>query len=184
MLLNNRNGLNVGKNVNNTVKDAKNNEKPGLVNRNVNNKNIVLPVLPAQDILTGEAVNDFTTVTRKRANKRNITIIGDSIIKDVKSFKLNKSIPSTTKVYVKSFSGATSEDMKTFVKPSLKFKPDLWILHTGTNDLRSEAKPAEIADNIIQLAVTLKSEENEVAVSSIVERGINLTGKGLKWIAF
>ena len=70
--------------------------------------------------------------------------------------------------------------MKTYVKPSLKFKPDLWILHTGTNDLRSEAKPAEIADNIIQLAVTLKSEENEVAVSSIVERGDKFNGKGIE----
>ena len=43
-----------------------------------------------QDNLTEDALNDFTRVTRKRTSKRNIAIIGDSIIKNFKSFKLNK----------------------------------------------------------------------------------------------
>ena len=136
--------------------------------------------LTLQNNLTEEGANNFTRVTRKRAKKRNITIIGDSIIKDVKPFKLNKILPSNTKMYVKSFGGATSDDMTSYVKPSLKFKPDLWILHTGTNDLRSGAKPCEIANKIIQLAVSLKTDENEVAVSAIVERGDHFNDKGME----
>ena len=66
------------------------------------------------------------------------------------------------------------------MKPSLKFKPDLWILHTATNDVRSGAKPGEIADKTIQLAVSLKTDENEVAVSAIVERGGHFNDKGME----
>ena len=45
-------------------------------------------------------------------------------------------------------------------RPSIRRKPDLIILHYGTNNLR-EAKPAnEIADDVIKLATKIKSDEN------------------------
>ena len=36
---------------------------------------------------------------------------------------------------VRSFPGATSEDLKDYIKPLIKKKPDTMILHVGTNDL-------------------------------------------------
>ena len=46
--------------------------------------------------------------------KKSITIVGDSVVKDIKSFKLRKSLEN------KSFPGATTEDMDYYIKPSLK----------------------------------------------------------------
>ena len=94
---------NVGnnKNVKNIVNDSSNKKSPKCMKKDVTNAGKNTDDFILQDNLTEDAVNYFTHVTRKRVNKRNITIIGDSIIKDVKSFKLNKSLPSNTKVYVK-----------------------------------------------------------------------------------
>ena len=49
--------------------------------------------------------------------------------------------------------------------------PIFFFLHSGTNDLRSKQSAAEIAENIIQLAVSMKSVETEVIFSSIIRRG-------------
>ena len=66
---------------------------------------------------------------------------------------------------MKSFSGATIEDV--YARPSLRRKPDLIILHCGTNNLR-ETKPAnEIADDVIKLATEIKSDENNVMVNGL-----------------
>ena len=62
--------------------------------------------------------------------------------------------------------------------PSRKRKPDLYIFHAGTNDLRFGKRPEEIADEIIEVAASLQTNENEVAVSAIVTRNDNLNDKG------
>ena len=62
-------------------------------------------------------------------------------------------------------------------RPSIRRKPDLIILHYGTNNLR-EAKPAnEIADDVIKLATKIKSDENNVMVSGLTMRADNLKEK-------
>ena len=55
-------------------------------------------------------------------------------------------------VYVKSYSGANVNDMKSHVVPALNRAPQKIILHCGTNDLASKQNPAEIANNIVELA--------------------------------
>ena len=87
-------------------------------------------------------------------------------------------MPRNTKAYVRSQSSATTQDMKDHVNPSRKYKPELYILHCGTNDLRTRKQPVEIANEIIELALDLKTDENEVAVSSIVVRNDKLDSKG------
>ena len=57
----------------------------------------------------------------------------------------------------------------------------MWILHE-TNDLSSQTIPDETADKIIQLALSLKTDENEVVVSSIVERSDKLKGREVNGI--
>ena len=65
---------------------------------------------------------------------RSTTIMGRSLIKDIKAYKMRDSITKGDRIYVKSFSGATISDMEDYVKPSLKYNPDLVILQIGTND--------------------------------------------------
>jgi hypothetical protein len=52
-------------------------------------------------------------------------------------------------VAVKSFSGSKIEDMKDYLKPLNRRKPDKIILHIGTNNLKdSSATPQQLAEGI------------------------------------
>ena len=69
------------------------------------------------------------------------------------------------------------KQMKHYVKPAVEENPNLYILHVGTNDLRESKSAEKIADEIVDLAVTLKNEKNEVTVSGICPREDNLNDK-------
>ena len=77
--------------------------------------------------------------------------MGDSIIKYVKGWEISN---SSERVTVKSFSGATVDDMKDFIKPILRKKPEKLILHFGTNDLRN-TDPKAVADNVSNLVQSI-----------------------------
>ena len=72
------------------------------------------------------------------------------------------------KIYVKTFPGATTECMKDYVKPTMKYNPDFVILHTGTNDLKSNKSSEEISDDIIKLALDIKTDQSDIVVSGIL----------------
>ena len=55
---------------------------------------------------------------------------------------------------------------------------DLIILHVGTNDLRENKSAKEIALNTIELAIDLKTEINDIMLSSIIPRNDKLNEKG------
>ena len=68
------------------------------------------------------------------------------------------------------FPGATTECMKDYVKPTMKYNPDFVILHTGTNDLKSNKSSEEISNDIIKLALDIKTDQNDIVVSGILAR--------------
>ena len=119
----------------------------------------------------GEFIEVKRKVGTKKRNARTITILGDSIVKDIKPHKMKGKMANMEKLYVKSFPGATVEDMTDYARPTARREPDLIVLHTGSNDLRSAKKPEDIASEIMKLAIDLKRENNEVMVSSITFRG-------------
>ena len=65
----------------------------------------------------------------------------------------------------------------------MRHNPDFILLHAGTNSLNSAQTPLEIADDIIDLASSIKTEENEVVISSIIRRGEALNKKAEKCLA-
>ena len=71
---------------------------------------------------------------------------------------------------MKSFLGAKTRGMQDYVKPTLRENPDQIIVHVGTNDLASNKRPEQIAESIIGLATSLKSDTCDVLVSSITVR--------------
>ena len=78
---------------------------------------------------------DFTEVNnRKKGKCRKITVIGDS--KHLEAHKMQKVLKPNQKIYVKSFPGAVTSDFTDYVKPSQKFSPDLYVIHSGSNDHR------------------------------------------------
>ena len=70
--------------------------------------------------------------------------------------------------------------MRDYVKPSLKHSPSLIALHIGTNSLRSKNDAKYIAGEIIDLALDIKTDDNEVLISGIVPRKDNLNEKGIE----
>ena len=52
----------------------------------------------------------------------------------------------------------------------MAFNPELIILHIGTNSLRGERTPEELAEEIVDLATSLKYDENEIVISEIIAR--------------
>ena len=120
-----------------------------------------------QDDENIESENDRENKTKK---KRSITILGDSIVKDIRSHEMRRCTKQGEKIYVKTFPGATTECMKDYVKPTMKYNPDFVILHTGTNDLKSNKSSEEISDDIIKLALDIKTDQNDIVVSGILAR--------------
>ena len=68
-------------------------------------------------------------------------------------------------ILMKPFPGTRNKAMKHYLIPDLERKPDLLILHTGTNDLISVSSPEEIANEIISLASFVKENGHQIAVS-------------------
>ena len=64
------------------------------------------------------------------------------------------------------------------VKSTLRdINPDHVILHAGTNDLRTKNTASQIAKATIDLAISLKDDDNTVTVSGIVPRLDDLNNK-------
>ena len=80
-------------------------------------------------------------------------------------------------ILVKPFPGARTKAMKHYVSPDLEKKPDLVILHTGTNDLKYDSSPEEIANEITSLALSVKEKGHQIAVSGILPRGDRFSKK-------
>ena len=152
--------------------------------------------IPTAPIVDLEKSEDNETAAQRSKNTRNLKhregppskrrgkpatyILGDSMVKDIKGFKIAKATGNEEQIYVKSFSGANVNDMKSHVVPTLNRAPQKIILHCGTNDLSSKQTPAEIASNIVALATEMKDEENEILVSGLVSRNDELNGKAIE----
>ena len=51
-------------------------------------------------------------------------ILGDSMIRQIRSFEMAKSIGKSSRVVVKSFSGATTDNMKHYIIPIKEMSPE------------------------------------------------------------
>ena len=113
----------------------------------------------------------------KKPNKeqekgKSVVILGDSMVKYLNGWETSEKIKNC-KVYVPSFPGAKVQCMDDYKKPSIRDKPYYFIIHVRTNDLNSEVSPKFIAESIEDLAMSLKTESNDVSVSNIILRTEN-----------
>ena len=78
----------------------------------------------------------FIKVTSKKSNinARSITIMGDSMIKELEPHLMLKKLNyKSDKLFDHSFRGEITKYMEDCAEPLMGFGPDLVILHTGTN---------------------------------------------------
>ena len=93
--------------------------------------------------------------TESLTSAKTTVILGDSIIQNLQGYKLGKE--TNQRVVVKSFSGATTQDMKSYIQPTIANAPDRICLHIGTNDLTKSKTPNDVANSIVDLAKTIQS---------------------------
>ena len=86
----------------------------------------------------------------------------------------------TFHVFVKSVSGSKVRCMKDHMKPSMREKPDHTILHLRTNYLSNNRPSDYIAKSIIDLAITLKTNSQNISVSNIIMRNDNFNEKSME----
>ena len=80
---------------------------------------------------------------------------------------------------VRPFSLAKTSDMEYYITPTKRdFDPGIYILHVGTNDITLNGTPKEITEHIVNIAPSLKTENNTVVISNIVPRGDSKKKKG------
>ena len=73
--------------------------------------------------------NDIEVNNPAEVNARkNITILGDSTIKHIESYKMRQGMKKNEKLSVKTFLGAKTSFMVDYIKPSQKNKPDVVLL--------------------------------------------------------
>ena len=74
-------------------------------------------------------------------------------------------------VKARPFPTAKTIDMYDYIKPTQRdFKPEIFILQIGINDLPLNKSLKEISEDIVTLAESMKTENNKIIVSSIVCR--------------
>ena len=108
--------------------------------------------------------------------------MGGALVKDIFGCELSD---KNDKVVVKLFGGSTTEDMRSYIKPPSKRDPNRFFIHTYTNGVRSSKDPGNIAKDVIDVAKNIKSDKNEILISSIVPRRCNLNGRdhqANKWV--
>ena len=115
--------------------------------------------------------NEGDTNDRKRT-----LIIGDSIVKNIGGWRLNKRIKST--VLVKSIPGTRTKTLKHHVRGCLEDNsPDTAILHFGTNNLKNNKSAEDIATDIMNFAISAKNEK-KTEVFGITVRNEKFNDRG------
>ena len=71
------------------------------------------------------------------------------MIKDIRGHRMKSKVGS--KVFVRSFPGAKVADFADYIKPSLRQKPKIIIVHAGTNDILHNA-PKYVAESLVDIA--------------------------------
>eukprot|EP00112_Aurelia_sp_Birch-Aquarium-sp1_P016513 Seg3755.1 transcript_id=Seg3755.1/GoldUCD/mRNA.D3Y31 product="hypothetical protein" protein_id=Seg3755.1/GoldUCD/D3Y31 len=100
-----------------------------------------------------------------QTKKKIIFLLGDSIVNGIKDRGLSKKHNAK----VRAQPGATTQDMEDHIKPLLRKKPDMVILHCGTNDLTNDVDTIRHLDAIVKYTEK-ESPSTEIVVSNIVTR--------------
>ena len=93
------------------------------------------------------------------------------MIKKIDEYLLTSSLKHQYFVKKRLFSIAKTIDMHDYLKPIERdFKPEIFVLHVGTNGFPLNKSPKEISEDIVTLAELMKAENNKIMISSIVCR--------------
>ena len=142
-----------------------------IKSNNLNNTNTGIKKATTKATVTNNKTSKHNNVTEPKSLTRHkkVIILGDSMVKGVNGWELTNKI-NNCKVVVRDFSSARVECMADHMRPSLREGADHYILHVGTNDLVTKRSPIEIAESVMEQALSLKNENHDVSISNIIIR--------------
>ena len=97
----------------------------------------------------------------KSTSKKEIMIVGDSMIKHVNGREVSRDDSVKIRFHLV---GVTTGDIIDYVRPTARRKPDMIIIHTGANDIQNKANTLQKVRKVI---ITIKEIEvnNEVQIA-------------------
>ena len=106
----------------------------------------------------------------KRDNKtpkKDIVIIGDSMIKYINGLEMSRS----SSVIIRSNPGAPTEDLIDYVRPTARKKTKMIVIHSGTNDITNKVNTLQKIRKVIH-AIKENDVNNEtgIVLSSVIHR--------------
>ena len=100
-------------------------------------------------------------------SKKEIIIVGDSMIKHVNGREVSRD----NSVKIRCHPGATTDDIIDYVRPTVRKKPDMIIIHTGTNDIQNKVNTLQKVRKVITTIKEIDvNKEIQIAFSSVIHR--------------
>ncbi len=112
---------------------------------------------------SGESVEEKSD---NKHGKKRVIIVGDSILNGISEKGLTK---KNHIVKVRPHPGATTEDLVDHIKTVARRKPNMVVLHIGSNDLTNGVNTQEKLQEVIDV-VRSESKDTDIVVSSVVTR--------------
>ena len=130
-----------------------------------------------QESTVNQGKSPITSKYNKGNTKPVVFVAGDSMLKNLKGYLTS----GTKSVKIRSFPGASTEDMTDFIKPLLNREPSHIVLHVGTNNL-ADHSPNQIVEEMKLLVDMIISQGIGCTVSAIITRNDGLGDKYKKSI--
>ena len=113
--------------------------------------------------------NDGLGPAQKTSDEKRIFIVGDSIIKNLNGYEVSGKT-DYCRVYIRPSLGAKVRCIEDHIKPVLRDKPDHIIFHIDTNNTPSNKNSEDIANSIIELVLSAKSESSDASIPNVAVR--------------
>ena len=129
------------------------------------NANVIVP-----------GVNSYSAITKVNNVKKKAIVIGDSMTRRIVTKEFNNHT-TQHRTQFQSFKGATTKSLKHYIVPALaEEKPDVTIIHCGTNNLRPKhpvtpSSEEQLVDGIKQIGIRcLSAGVKQVPISGLIRR--------------
>ena len=120
----------------------------------------------ADQIIPYNPKNNLEVNPRKVKNTKKVFIVGDSMIKNITGTGISRS----NTVKMRPHPGATTVDICDYIKPELRHKPDVIIIHCGTNDIENEINTVKKIKKLVkEIDEYDKQNPPKVVISSLIK---------------
>ena len=121
----------------------------------------------ADQIIPHNPKSNLVINHRIEKNTKKVFIVGYSVIKNINGTGISR----TNTVKMRPHPGATTADICDYIKPELRHKPDIIMIHCGTNDIGNEINTVKKIKKLVkEIDEYDKQNPPKVVISSLIKR--------------